>query len=114
METKVCKKCGRELPLSDFYTNSKAKDGYATYCKVCSNAISVEYARKRRERKKAEAKENERIEFEKKYKIYTNRELAKFTPRELMLELKARGYEGELVFREVKVTEHRINLGKLE
>ena len=57
METKVCKKCGRELPLSDFYTNSKAKDGYATYCKVCSNAISVECARKRRERKKAEAKE---------------------------------------------------------
>ena len=34
METKVCKHCGRELPLSDFYTNSKAKDGYATYCKV--------------------------------------------------------------------------------
>lgn len=114
METKVCKHCGRELPVSDFYTNSRAKDGYATYCKVCSNAISVECARKRRERKKAEAKENERIEFEKKYKVYTNRELAKFIPRELMLELKARGYEGELVFREVKVTEHRINLSKLE
>lgn len=114
METKVCKKCGRELPLSDFYTNNKAKDGLGTYCKECSNAISVEYARKRRERKKEEAKENERIEFEKKYKIYTNRELAKFTPRELMLELKARGYEGELLYREVKVTEHRINLSKIE
>ena len=114
METKLCKKCGRELPLSDFYTNSKAKDGYATYCKVCSNAISVEYARKRRERKKAEAEENERVEFEKKYKIYTNRELAKFTPRELMLELKARGYTGDLLYQEVKVTEHRINLSKLE
>lgn len=114
METKVCNHCGRELPLSDFYTNSKAKDGHATYCKVCSNAISVEYARRRRERKKAEAKDNERMEFEKKYKIYTNRELAKFSPRDLMLELKARGYEGELLFREVKVTEHRINLGKLE
>lgn len=114
METKVCKKCGRELPLSDFYTNSKAKDGLATYCKECSNAISVEYARKRRERKKAEAEENERVEFEKKYKIYTNRELAKFTPRELMLELKARGYTGDLLYQEVKVTEHRINLSKLE
>lgn len=54
METKVCKHCGRELPLSDFYTNSKAKDGYATYCKVCSNAISVECARKRKARKKEE------------------------------------------------------------
>lgn len=76
--------------------------------------LSVEYARKRRARKKEEAKENERIEFEKKYKIYTNRELAKFTPRELMLELKARGYEGELMYREVKVTEHRISLSKLD
>ena len=43
METKVCKHYGRELPLSDFYTNSKAKDGYATYCKVCSNAIMYGY-----------------------------------------------------------------------
>lgn len=114
METKVCKHCGRELPLSDFYTNNKAKDGLATYCKECSNVLSVEYARKRRERKKAEAKENERMEFEKKYKIYTNRELAKFTPRELMLELKVRGYEGELVFIEHIVKEHRINLNKLD
>ncbi len=114
METKVCKHCGRELPLSDFYTNSKTKDGYATYCKVCSNAISVEYARKRRERKKAEAKENERIEFEKKYKIYTNKDLAKFTPRELILELKARGYVGTLLFEEVIVNKHFIDLSKYE
>lgn len=114
METKVCKHCGRELPLSDFYTNSKAKDGYATYCKVCSNAISVECARKRKARKKEEAKENERIEFEKKYKIYTNRELAKFTPRELMLELKARGYVGTLLYEEVIVNKHFIDLAKYE
>ena len=113
METKVCKKCGRELSISDFYTNSKAKDGLATYCKGCSNELSVEYARKRRARKKEQAKENERIEFEKKYKIYTNRELAKFTPRELMLELHARGYEGELLYKEIKVTEHGINLAKI-
>ena len=118
METKVCKGCGRELPTTEFYANKNMKNGLGTYCKECSNRLSTEYARKRRERKKAEAKENERIEFEKKYKVYTNRELAKFNPRELMLELmlelKARGYEGELVFREVKVTEHRISLGKLE
>ena len=114
METKVCKHCGRELPLSDFYTNSKAKDGYATYCKVCSNAISVECARKRRARKKEEAKENERIEFEKKYKIYTDKELAKFTPRQLILELKARGYVGTLLYEEVIVNKHFIDLAKYE
>ena len=114
METKVCKKCGRELPISDFYTNSKAKDGLATYCKECSNVLSVEYARKRRARKKAEAKENERVEFEKMYKIYTNRDLAKFTPRELMLELKARGYVGTLLYEEVIVNKHFIDLSKYE
>lgn len=114
METKVCRKCGRELPTDNFFKNHTCKDGVDTICKECKNAYTKEWARKNREKKKLEAKENERIEFEKKYKIYTNRELAKFTPRELMLELKARGYEGELLYREVKVTEHRINLSKIE
>lgn len=114
IKTKLCPKCGRELSVSKFYPNRRAKDGLATYCKECSNAISIECARKRRERKKAQAKENERIEFEKKYKVYTDRDLAKYTPRQLMLELKARGYEGELLYIEHIVKEHRINLGKLE
>lgn len=114
METKVCSKCGRELPIENFYTNKSLKGGHDNCCKECKNAYSREWARRRAEKKRTEKIENERIEFEKKYKIYTNKDLAKFTPRELMLELKARGYEGELLFREVKVTEHRISLGKLE
>ena len=32
----------------------------------------------------------------KKIKVYTNPELAKFQPRELMDELRARGFRGEL------------------
>jgi hypothetical protein len=114
METKVCTKCGRELPIENFYTNKSLKGGHDNCCKECKNTYSKEWARRRAEKKRLEKIENERVEFENKYKVYTNRELAKFTPRELMLELKARGYEGELLFREVKVTEHRINLGKLE
>ena len=112
METKVCVKCGKELPMDSFYKNKATKDGFDTTCKECKSA----YNKARNEKLKAEKKriEEEREEYDKKYRVYTNRELAKFTPRDLMLELKARGYEGELVFREVKVTEHRINLGKLE
>lgn len=110
METKVCKKCGRELPVENFAVNRKNKDGLQAECRECKAAYMREYW----ERKKAKKKENERIEFEKKFKVYTNKDLAKFTPRELMLELKARGYFGELMFREVKVTEHRISLDKLE
>lgn len=112
--TKVCTKCGRELPVTEFTKKANAKDGLQYYCKECNSRLSTEYARKRREKLKAQKVEQARVEYENKYKIYTNRELAKFTPRELMLELKARGYEGELIFREVKVTEHRINLNKLD
>lgn len=110
MKTKLCKKCGRELPVENFAINRKNADGLQAECKECK----AEYMKGYWLRKKAKKKENELVEFEKKHKIYTNRDLAKFTPRELMLELKARGYEGELLFREVKVTEHRISLGKLE
>lgn len=110
METKVCKKCGRELTIDNFARNKATTDGLQHECKECKSAYMKEYFKRKKEKKV----ENERIEFEKKYKIYTNKDLAKFQPRELMLELKARGYEGELVFREVKVTEHRINLSKLD
>lgn len=110
METKICAKCGRELPIENYNKNAKTKDGLQRHCKECAR----EYARVSYENKKAKKVEDARIEFEKKYKIYTNKDLAKFTPRELMLELKARGYEGELVFIEHIVKEHRINLNKLD
>ena len=110
IKTKVCLKCGQELPISEFSKKATAKDGLQCYCKKCNSKATIEYARKRRERKKLEAKENERIEFEKKYKIYTNKELAKFTPRELILELKARGYVGTLLYEEVIVNKHFIDL----
>ncbi len=114
METKICRKCGRELTVENFFKNHTCKDGIDTICKECKTAYQREWGKKNREKKRLQAKENERIEFEKKYKIYTNRDLAKFTPRELMLELKARGYEGELVYIERIVKEHRINLSKLD
>lgn len=110
METKVCRKCGKELPTSEFFTSKKAKDGLHSYCKSCCMEAARESQRRGREKKKKE----EMAEFEKKYKIYTNKELAKFTPRDLMLELKARGYEGELMYVEHIVKEHQINLGKLD
>lgn len=55
METKVCSKCGRELPTSEFYVNKHQKDGLQSYCKECHCKATADAARKRRERKKAEA-----------------------------------------------------------
>ena len=34
IKTKVCSKCGRELPLSEFYKRSVSNDGLQSYCKV--------------------------------------------------------------------------------
>lgn len=114
IKTKVCSKCGRELPLSEFYKRKVSNDGLQSYCKECAIKMSSEYAKKLRERRTARKIEAERIVFDNKYKIYTCKELAPFTPRELMLELKARGYTGDLLYQEIKVTEHHINLSKLE
>lgn len=114
IRTKVCKCCGEELPVTSFYEKKSSADGYQTYCKSCQSKKMVKYARNRKAKEKARKVEEERVEFEKKYKIYTNRDLAKFTPRELMLELKARGYVGELLYVEVIRKEHRINLATFE
>lgn len=112
METKVCSKCGRELPASEFHKHPHTRDGLNSYCKVCAVKSVMESCRKRAQSGKAETKEQKPVE-QPKHKVYTNPVLAPITPREMMLELKARGYEGELVFKEIKITEHRINLSRL-
>ena len=34
-DTKICKKCGRELPITEFSKGNKAKDGLQPWCKHC-------------------------------------------------------------------------------
>lgn len=48
-KTKTCTKCGRELPISEFYARTGAKDGLQTICKECHN----EATKKSREKKEA-------------------------------------------------------------
>jgi hypothetical protein len=54
METKVCTKCGRELPRTSFYVNNHMKDGLQSYCKECHCKATTEAARRRRAKAKAE------------------------------------------------------------
>lgn len=103
--TKKCAKCGRELPTTEFYTNIRNKDGFQDRCKDCQREWNREYQRRKAKEKKLAALKNEdKIETEKVVidtkehtmaKVYSEPELAKFTPRQLMQELKARGYRWE-------------------
>lgn len=77
METKVCKVCGQELPLSEFRKSPFTANGIATCNKCVNDKIK-------------------KTKLLNKTRSDSNSELAKFTPRELIGELKSRGYKGKL------------------
>lgn len=80
IKTKRCPKCGIELPLSEFYVKKGAADGLQSWCKECQKIASHN-----RLASKAHCK-------------CCNPELAQFTPRQLIEELKNRGYTGEIQY----------------
>lgn len=96
--TKVCPKCGRELPTTEFYGNRHNKDGLQDKCKDCQREWNREYLkRKKAERMKSEDKvETKKVVVDTQERtmcrVYSEPELAKFTPRQLMQELKSRGF----------------------
>ena len=82
---KVCKRCNRELDESCFNRSSKTKDGYSSLCKEChKESIKEGLFRKK------QAKQNG-----------ANPLLKDFTSRELIKELKSRGYQGQLTYVQV-------------
>lgn len=49
METKICKKCGKELPLSEFNKRKVTKDGYNHWCKECVKQYNKQYREEHKE-----------------------------------------------------------------
>ena len=95
IKTKVCSRCSMELPLTEFPKNAQCRDGHSGVCKKCKREQIRDYRRNLAE----------------KARLYDEREgLKAYTPRELMLELKRRGYEGVLTFTERKT----IDISRLE
>lgn len=93
METRVCKCCGRELPVDKFANKHL---GVAKTCKECN-------ARKIAE---AKAAKKNATDLNKELQKARNLKLNDFTPRELMAELARRGYQGTLTYTET----HEINI----
>lgn len=41
--TKVCSRCKKELPISEFYKNKSKKDLLSSFCKKCHNEQTIRY-----------------------------------------------------------------------
>lgn len=89
METKVCKVCGRELPITEFKKTPMAPNGIAT-CNKCCGLASAENKRKKKENR--EPVDEDRG-------IKENPSLKIFSTRTIIEELRARGYSGTLTFK---------------
>jgi hypothetical protein len=86
---KTCSKCGAQLDESMFYVNNANKDHLDTFCKECRKKMNNENRKRKAQRDGVAVESNNLI------KVYSNPDLAQFTPRQLMQELKARGFKWE-------------------
>ena len=77
-QTKTCPKCGRTLPIENFYKRSNGQ--IFTYCKECVKVINSA--------RRITPPDSENP-------------LSAYTPRQLMQELKRRGYTGKLYIQQV-------------
>lgn len=103
-ETKVCKKCGRELPITEFALNKNLKDGHVGKCRDCVNAYQRENYARKKGKTMAHANPNS-VLLNPKFSDKTPRELQQ-DMRELKEELIARGFNCE-----IKLTYlHEINI----
>lgn len=99
MESKICKDCGRELPISYF-----KKTRYGERVSVCTECATMKM-RENKEKKRIAEEISKKEEAQRKADAQATLTLSDFTPRQLMLELKRRGYEGKLTFvQEIDIT----------
>lgn len=90
-KTKTCTKCGRELPISEFYARTGAKDGLQTICKECHNAKSKESIARRKAQAEEKKPKDTIKELTEAVAGITNG-LKAVADRTLVDELRARGW----------------------
>lgn len=50
MKTKICKKCGKEKSINDFYAHKEMSDGHLSFCKECVRKRVIEHRQNNIER----------------------------------------------------------------
>jgi NAD-dependent SIR2 family protein deacetylase len=81
-KVKQCNRCGKWLPLSEFYVSRAHNDGLQSSCKDCSKELQRKYYKG--------VKPNT--------VLTDDGPLSKYKPVELIAELRRRGYTGELTY----------------
>lgn len=97
METRICKCCGRELPIDNFRVTHLGRR------QTCDDCI-------KKKTQETKARKKDMANAVQKAQDARILRLQDFSPRELLKELKRRGYEGKLQFVEV----HTIDLATIE
>lgn len=97
--TKRCAKCGEVKPVSEFYKSKESKDGLQSYCKECHRAAN------------SKRKESLRIISATPAQPNPDNPLSAYEPRQLMEELRRRGFDGDLFFKKTEII--RIKLSEI-
>lgn len=90
--TKVCKRCGRELPLEAFGKTVRSKDGYQSNCRECQ----AELVRQGWDKRRAEGKAHPapmRKKAPKETPVAANPAVSELPDHDLAQELRRRGYD---------------------
>lgn len=89
--TKVCKVCGKELPIEMFRRNNKSKDGYTDTCFDCINVKIRAGFNKKKDAKQEKPKAEEPIRLEDTIKMVDA--INSVPDQALVNELRQRGYD---------------------
>lgn len=110
IKKKKCPTCGRELPVSEFSKNPHCKDGLFAICKECARASHKKAVGKTGGKpadvysgvKTADKVVHEAAQagfvLSSAKKVWYKAELASVSNRDLIEELKARGFKGKLSY----------------